>query len=51
VFFLKVFPMIPSRPIDWITAAPAVERVRYPTSRGQVEGAWAPRSLAPASPR
>jgi len=37
VFFLKVFP-IPSRPVDWITTAPAVERVRYPTSRGVMDG-------------
>jgi dipeptidyl aminopeptidase/acylaminoacyl peptidase len=37
VFFLKVFP-IPSRPVDWITTAPAVERVRYPSSRGITEG-------------
>ncbi len=37
VFFVKVFPMLPSRPIDWITTAPVVERVRYPSSRGTVE--------------
>jgi dipeptidyl aminopeptidase/acylaminoacyl peptidase len=38
VFLLKVFPMIPSRPIDWVTPAPTVDRVRYPTSRGLAEG-------------
>jgi Dienelactone hydrolase family len=38
VFLLKIFPMLPSRPIDWITTVPKVERVRYPTSRGPVEG-------------
>lgn len=29
-FFLKVFPMLPSKPIDWVTKTPVVERVRYP---------------------
>ena len=38
VFFLKVFPMLPSRPIDWITPRPVVERVRYPTCDGFAEG-------------
>jgi hypothetical protein len=38
VFFLKVLPMLPSRPIDWLTTAPVVERVRYPTPGGEVEG-------------
>jgi hypothetical protein len=38
VFFLKVFPMLPSRPIDWITKAPVVEKVCYPTCNGQAEG-------------
>ena len=38
VFFLKVFPMLPSRPIDWVTAPPIVEKVSYPSRSGQVEG-------------
>lgn len=37
-FFLKVFPMLPSRPLDWVTKPPAVVRVRYPTRAGPVEG-------------
>lgn len=38
VFFLKVFPMLPSRPIDWVTRPPVVQKVRYPTCFGQAEG-------------
>ena len=38
VFMLKLLPMLPSRALDWITPAPVVERVRYPTRSGQVEG-------------
>ena len=38
IFFIKVFPMLPSRPIDWVTRTPAIEKVRYPTSTGQAEG-------------
>ncbi|HVN54058.1 MAG TPA: hypothetical protein VMT46_06980 [Anaerolineaceae bacterium] len=38
VFFLKVFPMLPSRPVDWVTKSPLVEKVRYPTSSGFAEG-------------
>jgi hypothetical protein len=38
VFFLKVFPMLPSRPVDWVTKPPLVERVSYPTCSGQAEG-------------
>jgi hypothetical protein len=38
VFFLKVFPMLPSRPIDWVTKSPVIEKVRYPTRAGLVEG-------------
>lgn len=29
-FLLKVYPMLPSRPVDWLTSPPVVERVRYP---------------------
>lgn len=38
VFLLKVFPMLPSRPLDWVTPRPVVERLRYPTARGEAEG-------------
>jgi dienelactone hydrolase len=38
VFLLKVFPMLPSRPVDWVTPAPVVGRVRYPTRTGEAEG-------------
>lgn len=38
VFFLKVFPMLPSKPVDWVTKAPVIEKVRYPTRSGLVEG-------------
>jgi dienelactone hydrolase len=38
IFFLKVFPMLPSRPVDWITKPPSIEKVRYPTRSGQAEG-------------
>ena len=37
-FFLKVFPMLPSKPIDWVTKPPVVQKVQYPTRAGQVEG-------------
>ena len=37
-FFLKVFPMLPSQPIDWVTKRPVVQKVKYPTLTGQVEG-------------
>jgi dienelactone hydrolase len=38
IFFLKVFPMLPSAPIDWVTKPPVVQKVRYPTRDGEVEG-------------
>lgn len=38
VFFLKVLPMFPSRPVDWLTTAPLMERVRYPTPGGEADG-------------
>jgi dienelactone hydrolase len=38
VFLLKVFLMLPSRPVDWVTRPPVVERVRYPTRCGWAEG-------------
>jgi hypothetical protein len=38
IFFLKVFPMLPSRPVDWVTRPPTIERVRYPSRSGRAEG-------------
>lgn len=38
IFFLKVFPMLPSRPVDWVTKPPVIEKVKYPSRSGQVEG-------------
>lgn len=38
VFLLKVFPMLPSRPVDWLTTPPVVERVQYSMRHGVVEG-------------
>jgi hypothetical protein len=38
VCLLKVFPMLPSRPLDWVTPRPVVERLRYRTSHGHAEG-------------
>jgi dipeptidyl aminopeptidase/acylaminoacyl peptidase len=38
IFFLKVFPMLPSRPIDWVTKPPVVQKVSYPTRYGHAEG-------------
>jgi hypothetical protein len=38
VFFLKVFPMLPSRPVDWVTKTPVIEKVKYPTITGFAEG-------------
>lgn len=37
-FFLKVFPMLPSQPIDWVTKTPMIQKVSYPSRTGQVEG-------------
>jgi hypothetical protein len=38
IFFLKVFPMMPSRPVDWVTRPPVIEKVRYPTRHSQAKG-------------
>lgn len=38
IFFLKVFPMLPSGAIDWVTKLPLIEKVKYPTRSGCVEG-------------
>ena len=37
-FFLKVLPMLPSGPVDWATRAPVIEKVRYPSRAGEVDG-------------
>ena len=37
-FVLKLFPMLPSQPIDWVTKPPVVQKVKYPTCFGQAEG-------------
>jgi hypothetical protein len=37
VLLLKVYPMLPSRPLDWLTRTPALERFRYTTSHGPVD--------------
>src|SRR5512134_3117191 len=38
IFVLKLFPMLPSQPVDWVTKPPVVEKVRYPTRDGEVDG-------------
>lgn len=38
VFLLKVYPMLPSRPLDWITPRPVVEPLTYSTSHGPATG-------------
>src|SRR5438477_9932381 len=35
-FAIRLMPMFPSRPIDWLTRAPVVETVRYETKEGPV---------------
>ena len=37
-FFLKVFPMLPSQPVDWVTKPPVAQKVMYPTCTGLAEG-------------
>jgi dienelactone hydrolase len=37
IFVLKLFPMLPSRPVDWITPRPVVEKVSYPRGEGEAE--------------
>lgn len=36
-FAVKLLPMLPSKPIDWVTREPVLERFRYPTGRGEAE--------------
>jgi hypothetical protein len=38
VCLFKLFPMLPSRPLDWVTPQPVAERLRYRTSNGDAEG-------------
>jgi hypothetical protein len=48
IFFLKVFPMLPSKPVDWVTEPPVVQKVKYPTCSGEVEGdLYRPSSAGP----
>lgn len=48
VMLLKVYPMLPSRPINWVTRRPIVERFTYPTSLGPTEGdLYLPSTLGP----
>ncbi len=48
VCLLKVFPMLPSRPLNWVTPQPVVERLRYRTSQGDAEGdLYRPSSAGP----
>jgi len=35
-FAIRLMPIFPSRPIDWLTRAPVVETVRYETKEGPV---------------
>jgi hypothetical protein len=37
IFFLKCLPMLPSRPVDWVTAAPEIRRVALPARYGQIQ--------------
>src|SRR5436309_10273125 len=48
IFFLKVFPMLLCRPVDWVTKPPVIEKVSYPTRFGQAEGdLYRPRACGP----
>jgi hypothetical protein len=38
IFFLKVLPMLPSRPLNWVTKPTVVERVEFPTQSGRGQG-------------
>jgi dipeptidyl aminopeptidase/acylaminoacyl peptidase len=38
VFFLKIFPMLPSKPVDWVTPSPVIMKVTYPTRDGEAQG-------------
>ena len=48
VCLFKVFPMLPSRPLNWVTPRPIVERLAYTTSHGYTEGdLYRPSSAGP----
>ena len=48
VCLLKIYPMLPSRPLDRVTPRPVVEPLRYPTSHGSADGAlYRPASRGP----
>src|SRR5215211_6281879 len=38
VCLFKVFPMLPSRPLNWVTPRPVLERVSYPALDGNRDG-------------
>lgn len=38
ILVFKVYPMLPSGPLDWITPHPVTERVTYRASHGETEG-------------
>ncbi len=38
VFLLKVLPMLPSRPLNWVTSTPIVEQLTYPTLTDAAHG-------------
>ena len=38
IFLLRVSPMLPSKPVDWVTKKPIVEKVTYPTLHGPASG-------------
>ena len=38
VCLLKVYPMLPSRPLNWVTPRPVIEQVVYATAHGPVTG-------------
>jgi dienelactone hydrolase len=46
ICLLKVFPILPSRPLDWVTPPVLVEQLLYPTSHGPTVG----RLYRPATP-
>src|SRR5512135_3348460 len=50
VFVLKVYPMLPSRPVDWVTPRPVVEKVTYPTRTGEAQGEVYPPSTGGPHP-
>ncbi|MFN8533978.1 MAG: hypothetical protein U0556_10560 [Dehalococcoidia bacterium] len=48
VFLFKVFPMLPSKPLNCVTPAPVMERFAYPTSHGEALGElYRPASAGP----